>query len=399
MRSLVLFLLLLISVFCFQSYQGYGVYRLKNFDNRAVKLISLLENESLVDVWARNDEFIDVMVSPSNVEVVLKFIGSANIKYEKMIPDVEELIQNQMRENEKVTSDDFHTKYHNHDEIVARMNELQKKYPAFVKVKSIGETEEKRKIMAIEISKGGPKVFLYTGGMHAREWIGPASMMYLVDYLLNSIGTNNEIDKILETVSFYIVPVTNVDGYAYTWSGNRMWRKTRSLNGRCYGVDPNRNFDFEWAKAGSSSDPCSETYHGPKAASELCVQAIQTYIRSIPDLVNYIDWHAYSQLFMRPWGYTTTAPKDEAEMKKIGDEVATAMSAKHGTKYRSGRIANIIYQVSGSSSDFVYGTLGKFSYAAELRDTGRYGFILPPAQIIPQGEEIVDAVKVMVKYA
>ena len=29
-----------------------------------------------------------------------------------------------------------------------------------------------------------------------------------------------------------------------------------------------------------------------------------------------------------------------------------------------------------------------FSYGMELRDTGNYGFILPPDQIIPTGEEV-----------
>ena len=30
----------------------------------------------------------------------------------------------------------------------------------------------------------------------------------------------------------------------------------------------------------------------------------------------------------------------------------------------------------------------KYAYSVELRDTGRYGFLLPADQIIPNGEEI-----------
>ena len=61
---------------------------------------------------------------------------------------------------------------------------------------------------------------------------------------------------------------------------DRMWRKTRSRapGTRCYGVDPNRNFDADWAGPGASSSPCSETYYGPSLASEPLTQYLTKYI-------------------------------------------------------------------------------------------------------------------------
>ena len=41
-----------------------------------------------------------------------------------------------------------------------------------------------------------------------------------------------------------------------------------------------------------------------------------------------------------------------------------------------------------NSTDWFYAEGIWASYTIELRDTGYYGFILPPAQIIPTGEEI-----------
>ena len=32
-----------------------------------------------------------------------------------------------------------------------------------------------------------------------------------------------------------------------------------------------------------------------------------------------------------------------------------------------------------------------YSYGVELRDTGKHGFLLPPDQIIPSGEETLQA--------
>ena len=40
----------------------------------------------------------------------------------------------------------------------------------------------------------------------------------------------------------------NPDGYEYSRSTDRLWRKTRSDNGHpsCKGVDGNRNWDYKW---------------------------------------------------------------------------------------------------------------------------------------------------------
>ena len=51
---------------------------------------------------------------------------------------------------------------------------------------------------------------------------------------------------------------------------------------------------------------------------------------------------------------------------------------------------------SGGSADWCRGVAGiKYCYLIELRDTGVYGFLLPPAEIIPTGEEIWAGVQVV----
>ena len=53
-----------------------------------------------------------------------------------------------------------------------------------------------------------------------------------------------------------------------------------------------------------------------------------------------------------------------------------------------GCIPCLLYVASGGSLDWTLGELGiPYSYGMELRDTGVYGFLLPPDQIIPTGEE------------
>ena len=54
---------------------------------------------------------------------------------------------------------------------------------------------------------------------------------------------------------------------------------------------------------------------------------------------------------------------------------------------------------AGATDDYGKGTLGaEFSFTTELRDTGHYGFLLPPDQIIPSGEEYMAAVEAGLKH-
>ena len=53
---------------------------------------------------------------------------------------------------------------------------------------------------------------------------------------------------------------------------------------------------------------------------------------------------------------------------------------------------------AGAADDWYKGVLGsRFAYTTELRDTGRHGFILPPEEIKPSGEELWEAERVVLK--
>lgn len=55
---------------------------------------------------------------------------------------------------------------------------------------------------------------------------------------------------------------------------------------------------------------------------------------------------------------------------------------------------------SGGSIDWIAGDQDvKVVYCYELRDQGRYAFVLPPDQIIPTGEETLDSVITMLAEA
>lgn len=61
-------------------------------------------------------------------------------------------------------------------------------------------------------------VILIDGGIHAREWISPA----VVVYIINQLVENKENHYLIENISWYIVPVLNPDGYEYSRSSTEV---------------------------------------------------------------------------------------------------------------------------------------------------------------------------------
>ena len=79
----------------------------------------------------------------------------------------------------------------------------------------------------------------------------------IIRELVEDYDNNRDI---VDHLDVYIMPVANPDGYVYSRTTDRMWRKTRSGSGSCIGVDPNRNWGYKWGGQGASRDPCRETY-------------------------------------------------------------------------------------------------------------------------------------------
>jgi carboxypeptidase A4 len=100
--------------------------------------------------------------------------------------------------------------------------------------------------------------------------------------VIKELVENRKNNTWADKVDFYIVPVLNPDGYEYTHTNDRLWRKNRKNPelGKCAGTDLNRNFGFKWGGLGASKNPCDETYAGSAAFSEPESKAIQDYVTS-----------------------------------------------------------------------------------------------------------------------
>jgi carboxypeptidase T len=264
--------------------------------------------------------------------------------------------------------------FRTYEQLKGAMFELQQRFPDLVEVRDIGDTWEKsqgvadRDVLALVLtnrtsSHDRPST-MHVGGIHAREIANPELLMTFATQLLDGYGRDPEATMLLDSRETVLVPMLNADGhavveraYAGQAGGNLMQRKSTSGGNPATGVDLNRNFEYHWGGSGASSQPRSDTYRGPSAASEPETQAIQSYLRlHKPDL--FIDWHSYSKLNMYPWGDTKQPTKDHEAYRAIAQKFTTYNGY-------SPIQAVQLYPTTGTTDDHAYGVEGVPALAIE----------------------------------
>jgi hypothetical protein len=159
---------------------------------------------------------------------------------------------------------------------------------------------------------------------------------------------------------------------------------------QCAGTDANRNWGYHWNEGGTSDNACSDTYHGDSAFSEVEVANVRDYLLARPgQFVFFHDIHSYSQLVLLPWGFTMTEAPGYDRLFAMASAATDALFAVHQKDYTVGCLPCVLYIASGSSVDWAKGVAGiDNAVSMELRDTGDAGFLLPPSEILPTGEEV-----------
>ncbi|XP_067654053.1 carboxypeptidase B-like [Haliotis asinina] len=266
-------------------------------------------------------------------------------------------------------------------------------------------TYMEKKTPFVEITGGyssNKKSIFIEAGMHAREWISPASAMYFIDRLLHRRESDADANYLYNYFNWYIVPVSNPDGYEYSHTNNRYWRKNRNQVSTCgssRGVDLNRNFDSMWGGSGSSGICSSDLYRGPAVFSEIESQNIRDKVQEIKrrgeTIHAYLSIHAFSQLLLTPYGFqNNTYPPNYDYILDITNKARAAILNSDGKTYRVGTPAEILYSADGGSHDWARLTENiQYAMTYELRpDSGGLGgFVLPPGEIAPCSKEVWDS--------
>lgn len=248
------------------------------------------------DAIGRN---VDFVVPPHKFDESETIFAKVGLTPLTLAGNLQTLIDNEGVADKRARASFDWTEYHELDVIYRWMDTIAAKYPSVVTTFNVGKTYEGRDIKGLKVSykAGNPGIFMESN-IHAREWVTCASSTWILNQLLTS--TDGSVRDIAENIDWYFVPVANPDGYVYTHTSNRMWRKTRKPSSSlCYGADPNRNFGYKWMSGGSSNNACSDTYAGSSEFSEPETAALAAFYSKVAkNITAYIDFHSYSQLLM-----------------------------------------------------------------------------------------------------
>lgn len=255
---------------------------------------------------------------------------------------------------------------------------------------SIGASFAGRPILAVKIGAAAdapnrPNV-LFMGTHHAREWVSTEMAMRLIRWLADSAPPG-----LLATRDVWVIPVENPDGYQYTFTNDRFWRKNRRDNGDgTFGVDLNRNYPEFWGydNAGSSGSTGAETYRGPGPASEPETKAIIAFHAAHPPVVS-LSYHTYSGLVLYPYGFRDGALAPDLPVYQalggtdILPAVRDSVPDSFHAYYHPGPGWNL-YPTNGEYTDWAYRAHQTIAFTTELTSgcctpdsNFYYGFVFP----------------------
>lgn len=293
---------------------------LVQIDHPSVEVYQLIESLNL-DLWSRDLYSATVHVTSDELQTLKESLPEVNVRIvneniQQLIDQEADRINSRRLAGNPASASNWFAEYHKYEDIKGWFKQLAHEHPHLMRfVPSIGQSHEGRDIFAIHLTanpkskqrqqqeaeptvagdSGAKKPQIWIQGqIHAREWISGATVQYFVHQLVSRYGKDDRVSSVLENNEIILVPCLNPDGYEYSWTTNRLWRKNRRNNGRLngFGVDLNRNWDEFWdLDGGSSRSPFSEVYRGPGPASEPEVQALSKYFLKHKRIIGALDMH------------------------------------------------------------------------------------------------------------
>lgn len=164
--------------------------------------------------------------------------------------------------------------------------------------------------------------------------------------LISMVQLFNNAIYILPSTEVHFIIHVNPDGrYVAENYRDLSWRKNLKDRDGCnsgedYGVDINRNFDFNWGdRDGASNDPCASDFHGDFPESEPETQAVASYARSLfpasqrrnnplsepagEDAIGmHVDIHSSGGYVYFPWGHADKRSPDDDALQALGRKIA-----------------------------------------------------------------------------
>ncbi|CAB3381391.1 Hypothetical predicted protein [Cloeon dipterum] len=389
----------------YKSYEGYHVIRTK-------ELQSIYEVKNVLPLTKLNDynffinprigSVAEILVGPEQTEHLQNTLTTLGLAPTVVVENFERELR---KERKQIEESSFQRnllpseRYLNFDEIMEYIELVATTHPEIASIINIGSSWEGRPLRVLKLSNGpGKKAILLESLIHAREWVGPPTILHAIHELTTNLLENQAL---LDANDWYFLPVANPDGYVFSWTKDRVWRKTRRSNNDsdCVGTDPNRNFDYKWEDG--TTDMCSGSYHGSRPYSEPECEAIAKFLLDHKEITFYLAVHSYGQLILLPW---EAENQQNNHLKSVAEDAVQAIIAVNGTQYKVGTAHGVLsYFAHGTSFDWAYAKAGiRLSYTIELTPSfekfDNQNFIMDSKQLPLINAECWEAYKALVSH-
>jgi murein tripeptide amidase MpaA len=201
-----------------------------------VEKLKRLREKVDIDFWNEPEVNAEAnfRVPPSYQNHVESFLNKSSLKFSVVTNDLQKWIDRERAENQQesdylsgrqdATSIAF-DHYHTYQEIYSFLEALQQKYPSVLQLVTIGKTYENHDIRLAKIglpfqannssnsSLTRKPAFWLDAGIHAREWIAPATAVWIINELVTKQESDDEIRALVRKFDWYILPIANPDGY------------------------------------------------------------------------------------------------------------------------------------------------------------------------------------------
>lgn len=122
------------------------------------------------------------------------------------------------------------------EEVGTEMERLAEQYPDIARVHRIGKTRQGRDLWVMEITNrktgdGITKPGLWMdGNIHAGEISGRPYLRYFINRLLTSYGKDEKATRLVDTRTFYVMPILDADGGDWWLSRHPVWPGYKAEN-------------------------------------------------------------------------------------------------------------------------------------------------------------------------
>ena len=155
-------------------------------------------------------------------------------------------------------------KYISHGELGNYLQRLTSKYTSISRLYQIGTSVQGRPLWVVEISSRPGKhemlepEFKYIGNMHGDEAAGRQVLLNLIEHLLLSYETDDQIRRLVDTTRIHILCSMNPDGFEAARNHSKGYHLLHDGRDNANGIDLNRNFP----------DPFNKPFYGEKQQKE-----------------------------------------------------------------------------------------------------------------------------------